>query len=58
MIDRSVIKEVQKKERTLQLPRRSAVKPVLIYAGEISSEAEEEINNYFYRVINWEKLMG
>lgn len=57
-IDNTVVKEVQKKIKVLKLPRRSALKPVLIYEGEIMPSYEEELQNYFFKIIHWTELLG
>lgn len=55
-ITKSIIKEVLKKMATLSLPKRSALKPVLIYQGEIKADDESELKAFFYRMINFEEL--
>jgi AAA+ ATPase superfamily predicted ATPase len=56
MIDKSIIKEVQKKEHAIKLPKRSSLKPVLIYEGEIYPGHQAEIENYFYAIIHFADL--
>lgn len=54
-ISKTVINEVQQKIKTLSLPRRSSVHPVLIYAGELDRAVIE--SEYFSRVVNVEEMM-
>lgn len=56
IIDRSIIKEVQKKVEALNLPKGFSKKPVLIYCGEITASDQEEIENYFLRIIHFNEL--
>jgi AAA+ ATPase superfamily predicted ATPase len=58
VIDRSIIKEVQKKLSTISLPRRAALKPVLIYQGELYPPHQGEIESFFYRTISFESLIN
>ncbi len=46
-----LIEKYLKKIEVLKLPKRSAIKPVLIYLGELDPNHENEIENYFYKVI-------
>jgi AAA+ ATPase superfamily predicted ATPase len=55
-IDSSVIEEVKRKTSVLQLPRRSSLKTVFIYEGEMSNKTLDLITEYFYQVIPFEKL--
>jgi AAA+ ATPase superfamily predicted ATPase len=56
-IDRSIIKEVQKKMSVLQLPKRCALKPVLIYAGGLTADSEEQIRDFFFKIVEFEELL-
>ena len=56
VIDASVIKEVKKKMEILSVPKRTAVKPVLVYAGALAEVAEDEIRRFFYKVVSVEEL--
>jgi uncharacterized protein len=56
LIDRSIIKETQKKIEALKLPKGSAKKPVLIYCGEIVNNDQEDIENYFLKMIHFDEL--
>ncbi len=38
------------------LPRRSALKPVLVFQGEVSKQDQEEIESFFYKIISIEDL--
>ena len=50
-IDSSVIREVQRKLDVLSVPKRSSVKPVLIYEGELYPPHRETLEEFFYRII-------
>jgi AAA+ ATPase superfamily predicted ATPase len=56
-IDKEIIKEVQKKMDDLRLPRRSSLRPVLIYQGELYRPHQTEIENYFAKIISFEDLL-
>ncbi|HMO18503.1 MAG TPA: ATP-binding protein [Oligoflexia bacterium] len=55
-ITKSVISEVKRKMETISLPRRSALKPVLIYHGDVRPDDEEDLRAFFYRMISFEEL--
>lgn len=57
VINNKIIKEMKRKIEVLKVPRRSAVKPVLIYLGEMDPNHESEINDYFYKVISFSDLV-
>ncbi len=57
MIDRTIIKDVQQKMDRLALPKRSSLKPVLVYEGEIYPPHEVEIRKYFYRIVHFGELL-
>lgn len=57
MIDKTVIKEVRKKMDVLSIPKRSALKPVLIYEGELHPRDEDQIKEFFYRVIPFDDFL-
>ncbi len=57
-IDMAVIKEVQKKMQILQLPKRSSIKPVLIYEGEIYPSHYEVLEEFFLELIPFSKMLG
>jgi uncharacterized protein len=57
MIDRTIIKDVQQKMDRLVLPKRSSLKPVLIYEGEIYPPHEVEIRKYFYRIVHFGQML-
>jgi AAA+ ATPase superfamily predicted ATPase len=56
-IDLSVIKEVKKKVDTLQLPRRSSLKTVLVYEGELTPNTAEALNSFFFKLISFTELL-
>jgi hypothetical protein len=58
IIDKSIIKEVQKKCDIIQLPKRSSVRPVLVYEGEIFPLHKEEIEKYFFKLVKFEDLLN
>jgi AAA+ ATPase superfamily predicted ATPase len=49
-VSSNIIKEVQNKIRILQRPKYIAIRPVLIYAGELSEEIEA--SDFFYRTLD------
>ena len=55
-IDSSVIKEVQRKMDLLSLPKRSSIKPVLVYEGELYPPHIEKLKSFFYRIIHLSDL--
>lgn len=57
IIDKSVIQEMQKKIKALSVPKRSALKPVLIYEGQISASDQSLIQDYFFRIIHFADLL-
>jgi AAA+ ATPase superfamily predicted ATPase len=57
IIDRTIVSKMQKKLKILSVPKRSGVKPVLVYAGEIHPPHLEEISNYFYKIISFQDLI-
>lgn len=56
-IEKSVINEVENKIKAIKLPRRSVVRPVLIYVGEIYPPHQQEIENYFHRIISFDEML-
>lgn len=58
VIDASVIAEVKQKVSVLQVPKRSSLKTVLIYEGEISAINKEKFENYFYKLISFTDLLS
>lgn len=56
-INKAVITEMKKKLNILSFPRRSSVKPVLIYSGQIYLPDQEEIQNYFGQIISLDQLI-
>ena len=56
-IDSGVIEEVKKKSAVLQLPRRSSLKTVLIFEGEMSNKSFDLATEYFYKMIPFESLL-
>lgn len=52
LIDRQIIAEIQKKSNIIQLPRRSSLRNILIYAGELYPPHKNEIQDNFYKVIH------
>lgn len=56
-IDRTIIKDVQQKMDRLALPKRSSLKPVLIYEGELYPPHESDIRKYFYKIIHFQDLL-
>ncbi len=57
IITKEIIKEVKQKIDAIAIPKRSALKPILIYQGTIYIEDEEIINNYFYKIISFDDLI-
>lgn len=57
LINKNVIADVEKKMKILHFPKRSSVRPVLIYSGDIYLPDQEEIQQYFSHIISLEQLM-
>lgn len=56
-IDKTIIKEMQKKLAVLKVPKRSSIKPILVFEGEIFPSHRTEIEKYFYKVIHFQSLL-
>lgn len=56
-MDKGIIEEVQRKMDVLSVPRRSALKPVLVYEGEISPKNEVEFQEFFYKMIPFREFL-
>lgn len=54
-VDVSVVKEVQEKIRKLKYPSNLSIRTVLVYAGKLSVEVEEE--EYFDQIISFSDLL-
>lgn len=54
-IDKSIVKEVQKKIDILKRPMNSSIRPVLIHGGEIGSTVENAM--FFDKIIPFEALL-
>lgn len=50
IIDSEVIKEVKAKIQALKKPKYFSIRPVLIYAGELSEDVQ--YSDFFYKLIN------
>ena len=57
IIEKSVVKQVEKKMKALKLPKRAALKPVLIYEGDIHPPDFETIHNFFFKVIHFADML-
>lgn len=57
-IDKTVITEVQKKCLLIKLPRRTSLRPVLVYEGEIYPPHKEILADYFFRMIHLDELLN
>lgn len=57
VLDATIIGEVQRKMRALELPKRSALKPVLIYEGQIENRVLEKFNSFFFKLIPFSRLL-
>jgi len=55
-IGKSILHEMKKKISTLELPKRTSIKPVLIYEGEIADSARDEIEQYFFKIIHFSSI--
>ena len=53
----AIMKEVKKKMETLKLPKRSSLRPILIYVGELDPNCQEEIVQFFHRTISLSDLL-
>jgi AAA+ ATPase superfamily predicted ATPase len=58
IIDKNIITEVTKKIKILQRPKRYAVKPVLVYHGELYPAHQEEISDFFFKMISFDDLLA
>lgn len=56
-IESSLIKEVQKKIKALQLPRGYSIRPILIYEGELSEKIEYELKGFFHQLISFSEFL-
>lgn len=54
-LGQEVISEVEKKLDVLQRPKHLSVRPVLLYAGELSEEVEG--SEYFYKMVDWGEML-
>jgi len=52
-LDSSSIKEVQKKIKTLQIPRGYSIRPILIYEGDFTEKVKYELNSFFHQLISF-----
>lgn len=43
--------------KTISLPKRSSLKPVLIYEGQLFEPDADEIKKYFYRITHFSQLL-
>ncbi len=57
MLDRQIISEVQKKSDVITLPRRSSIRTVLIYAGELYPPHKDEIEQGFHRLVHLDDFL-
>jgi hypothetical protein len=53
IIGKSIAMEVKNKLKVLSLPKRSALKPILIYVGEIEDSARDYLEDYFFKLIDF-----
>lgn len=56
-INSSSIKEVQKKIKTLQIPRGYSVRPILIYEGDLSEKHEYELKGFYQQLIPFSEFL-
>jgi AAA+ ATPase superfamily predicted ATPase len=56
-INNEIITEVRKKMQAIKIPKRSAIKPVLVYVGEIQAGHKEQLEEYFYSIISLDDLL-
>jgi AAA+ ATPase superfamily predicted ATPase len=56
-IGKKIINEVQRKIDVLHVPKRSSIKPILVYMGDLDPEDEAEIMSYFYNTIYFGDLL-
>jgi hypothetical protein len=57
IIDATVINEVQAKMKILKIPKRSSLKPVLIYEGEVYPSHQEKLEEFFFKLIPFSELL-
>lgn len=57
MINKSLIKEVQRKIDVIPFPKRASVRPVLVYEGQLNPNDEGQLRDYFDTIIHVSQLM-
>ena len=55
-IGKEVIEEVQRKIEALAIPKNVSFRPVLVHAGEVSSEVKKL--DYFDKIIDWTERLS
>jgi hypothetical protein len=53
-----IIKETKKKIALLKPPKRAALKPVLIFEGDIDPNTLSEVESYFFKLISFHDLLS
>lgn len=57
IIDKEIIKEVERKMTGLNTPKKYGIKPVLVYHGQIYPGHLSDIHRYFYKLISFDELL-
>ncbi len=56
-IESNLIQEVQRKVKTLRIPRGYSLRPVLVYEGTMSEKTKYDLKNYFHYMIPFEDFL-
>jgi len=56
-IESSVIKDVERKIKTLRIPRGYSLRPILIYEGDLTEKTEQDLKRYFSRLIKFAEFL-
>jgi AAA+ ATPase superfamily predicted ATPase len=56
-IESNLIQEIQRKIKTLRIPRGYSLRPVLIYEGTMSEKTKYDLKNYFHYMIPFENFL-
>ncbi|MGZ3772383.1 MAG: DUF234 domain-containing protein [Pseudobdellovibrionaceae bacterium] len=57
-INLAIVKEVQRKIEVFEGVKSYSIRPVLIYAGEVDKNCENELCGYFDKMISIEEIIG
>ncbi|MEQ1665881.1 MAG: ATPase, partial [Bdellovibrionales bacterium] len=57
VVDRSIIPQILKKMNVIKIPKRAALRPVLVYEGQIHPNDEAALKSFFDTIIHFSELM-